>query len=133
MIDGEAVNLAKLLADYTQFVTQEDLRLRSVLFPNAQTVQDLRKWVAGGGEYPAIIWARRLQRTFRTLVLGKPYHSHAAERMVHLGNTMKIRGATGELKDRVAPRFALLRTALGRTGALRNASAKHLKPKSPPN
>ncbi len=91
-----AVNLAKLLADYAQFVTQEkDLRLRSVLFP----VQDLPVWVKGGGVFSAIIL-----RAFRTLVLGKLFHSHAAERMVHLGSTMRIRGATGELKDRVAPK-----------------------------
>jgi hypothetical protein len=110
-----AVNPAKLFADYTQFVTQEDLHLRSVLFPNAQTVKDSRRWVAGGGVFSAIIWARRLQRAFRTLVLGKPFHSHAAERMVHIGKTMQIRCAIGELN--VAPRQVLLRTALGWTGA----------------
>jgi hypothetical protein len=74
-----------------------------VLFPDAQAVQDLRNGIAGGGgKFPAIICARRLQRAFRKLVLGNPFHFHAGERMVHLGSTKEIRGATGELKDHVA-------------------------------
>jgi len=76
-----------------------------VLFPNTQIVADLRKWVLADGVFGEVIWARRLERNLRTLVLGKPIHSHAAERSVNLGNRMKIRGAHSEGKFRVASKI----------------------------
>ena len=96
------VNLAHLIADLTQFATPEILRTSSVLFPNPTTVADLRKWVLVAGEFPEVIWARRLQRTFRTLIRGKPIHSHAAERLVNQGVQLQRRGAHGTSEERSA-------------------------------
>ena len=100
-MDQENINLAKLLADLMQFVTAESLEEESVLFTNPQNVQDLRKWVAAEGSFDSLS-GRRLRRTMNTLIRGKPIHSHLAERLVHLGNTLKIRGAHNESKERVA-------------------------------
>ena len=98
-----------------QFVTAESLEEESVLFTNPQNVQDLRKWVAAEGSFDSLS-GRRLRRTMNTLIRGKPIHSHLAERLVHLGNTLKIRGAHNESKERVAAKFVLLRTARKTTG-----------------
>lgn len=100
-VDQEDTNLATLLADLTQFVTAESLAEESVLFTNPQNVQDLRRWVAAEGSF-ASLSGRRLRRTMNTLIRGKPIHSHLAERLVNLGNRLKIRGAHNEKKERIA-------------------------------
>jgi len=84
-----------------QFVTAESLEEESVLFTNPQNVQDLRKWVTAEGSFDSLS-GRRLRRTMNTLIRGKPIHSHLAERLVYLGNRLKIRGAHNEKKERVA-------------------------------
>ena len=109
-VDQEDTNLATLLADLTQFVTAESLAEESVLFTNPQNVQDLRRWVAAEGSF-ASLSGRRLRRTMNTLIRGKPIHSHLAERLVNLGNRLKIRGAHNEKKSASRQRFALLQTA----------------------
>ena len=79
----------------------DDLAQESVLFTDTRNVSDLRKWVAAEGNFDSLS-GRRLHRTMDTLIRGKPIHSHLAERLVNLGNKLKIRGAHNESHDRVA-------------------------------
>ena len=104
-VDDEDINLARLLADLTQFVTAESLARESVLFTNTQNVQDLRRWVAAEGNFNSLS-GRRLRRTKNTLIRGKPIHSHLAERLVYLGNSLKIRDTHNETKDRIAAKVS---------------------------
>lgn len=134
LVDGEDINLAWLLAELTQFITTEDLQQKTVLFPNPQNVADLRKWVEARGEFPDVIWSRRLRRNMNTFIRACPVHSHTAERTVNLGNRLKRRGAHGEGRERTAAkvrvnilvvsiinkwcsRLALLQTGQAWTGA----------------
>ena len=84
-------------------MSADDLVHESVLFTDTRNVSDLRKWVAAEGSFDSLS-GRRLHRTMDTLIRGKPIHSHLAERLVNLGNMMKMRGAHNEGEDRVAAR-----------------------------
>ena len=104
LVDGEQINLAELIVDLTQFVTAEDLRLRSVMFPIPQNVADLSKWVAANGMFSPDVWGRRLERTMNTFIRGRPIHSHAAERGVKAGQEHKVDGAHAESHERTGPK-----------------------------
>ena len=102
-VDDEDINLARLLADLTQFVTAESLARESVHFTNTQNVQDLRMWVAAGfnpeGDFNSLS-GRRLHRTMNTLIRGKPIHSHLAERLVYLGKFEETRRSQRDERPR---------------------------------
>ena len=65
LAEGESINLARLLADLTQFVKADDLAQESVLFTDTRNVSDLRKWVAAEGDFDSLS-GRRLRRTMDT-------------------------------------------------------------------
>jgi hypothetical protein len=72
---------------------------------NTQNTQNLHRWVAAEGNFISLS-GRRLRRTKNTLIRGKPIHSHLAERLVYLGNSLKIRGTHNETKDRIAAKVS---------------------------
>ena len=107
LVDGQDVSLSWLLSELTQFINTEDLHQSIVLFPDPQNVADLRKWVAAGGIFAEAIWGRRLQRTMNTFILGRPIHSHVAERTVNVGNRLRRRGAHTEKQERIAAKVGI--------------------------
>jgi len=84
-VEGQTVNLLELVADITQFVTTEILHESSVLFVHSETAGDIKERVTNGGNFIGES-GQRLERTIKTLVYGRPVHSHLSERMVNIGN-----------------------------------------------
>ena len=86
-------------------MTTEILAREFVLLTNTQNTQNLQRWVAAEGNFISLS-GRRLRRTKNTLIRGKPIHSHLAERLVYLGNSLKIRDTHNETKDRIAAKVS---------------------------
>ena len=87
VIDGEALDLNETVPLILQFTTAESLRETSVFFTDADTVEDIRKWVAAGGEFLEE-WGLRLQREMRSKVNGRPMQSHCVERAVNVASCL---------------------------------------------
>ena len=84
-IEGEGeVELAPLVSAMMQFVTSDDLQTKCALTTDASTVAELRQWVTSGGDFTSEP-GKRLKLKLDTQVRGRPFHSHAAERLVGLG------------------------------------------------
>ena len=86
-------------------MTTEILAREFVLLTKTQNTQNLQRWVAAEGNFISLS-GRRLRRTKNTLIRGKPIHSHLAERLVYLGNSLKIRDTHNETKDRIAAKVS---------------------------
>ena len=65
-------------------VTGDDLQTKCALTTDASTVAELRQWVSSGGDFTSES-GKRLKLKLDTQVRGRPFHSHAAERLVGLG------------------------------------------------
>lgn len=100
-VEGEMMNLRALVFEVTQFITEVELHENSVLFQDPQNVDDIRAWAANGGEFFGPGGAR-LERKMKTLILGRPIHSHLSERTVGLGNGLVKKFGKHELEDRIS-------------------------------
>ena len=81
---GEMVLLEGLVRALLQFATPDDLESRCVLTADAAAVEDIRAWVAAGGDFESEA-GKRLEPQLQALVLGRPIHSHMAEHLVGVG------------------------------------------------
>jgi hypothetical protein len=80
-VEDETVNLRDLVFEVTQFITKAELHEESVLFQDPQNVGDIRAWAANGGVFFGPGGAR-LERNMKTLILGRPIHSHLSNGVV---------------------------------------------------
>ena len=100
-VEDETVNLRDLVFEVTQFITKAELHEESVLFQDPQNVGDIRAWAANGGVFFGPGGAR-LERNMKTLILGRPIHSHLSERIVGLGNGVVKKFGKHELEARIS-------------------------------
>ena len=105
VIDGEALDLNETVPLILQFTTAESLRETSVFFTDADTVEDIRKWVAAGGEFLEE-WGLRLQREMRSKVNGRPMQSHCVERAVNVASCLVQKCGSHEREDRLSAKIS---------------------------
>ena len=96
-IDGEEVDLPELIDLMTQFLkTPEDVRASTVM-QEAELLPDLRAWVAADCNFGAL-GARGplLKRALEGLIYPRPSNEQFSERLVNIGNSTYVRGASTE-------------------------------------
>jgi hypothetical protein len=96
-IDGEEVDLPELIDLMTQFLkTPEDVRASAVM-QEAELLPDLRAWVAADCNFGAM-GARGLllKRALEGLIYPRPSNEQFSERLVNIGNSTYVRGASTE-------------------------------------
>ena len=101
IIDGGALDLNKVVPLIVQFATAEALREKSVFFTDADTVSDIRTWVAAKGEFKGASGAR-LRRDMHAKVNGRPMHSHCVERAVNVASCLVQKCGGHEREDRLS-------------------------------
>ena len=127
-IDGEVVDLNEVVPLIVQFADAETLHESSVIFPDEAAVADIREWVAAGELRDE--WGLRLQTQFKSLILGRPIHSHWAERAVNAASSIVQKCGAHEREDRLSDKVSfiinemrvLMREAAHETEAERAAS-----------
>ena len=99
-IDGEVVDLNEVVPLIVQFADAGTLHESSVIFPDEAAVADIREWVAAGELRDE--WGLRLQTQFKSLILGRPIHSHWAERAVNAASSIVQKCGAHEREDRLS-------------------------------
>jgi uncharacterized membrane protein YgcG len=99
VVEGESMNLRDLVAEVTQFTTEEELHENSVLFFDPENVDGIREWVVNEGTFLGAS-GERLSRMIKTKILARVVHSHFSERMVGLGNGVQRKFGQHEREDR---------------------------------
>ena len=110
-VDGEDLDLNDVVPLIVQFADAEELRESSVLFADEDTVADIRLWVAAKGSLggaPGL----RLQTKFKDLVLGRPMHSHWAERAVNAASSLVQKCGGHEREDRLSNKVSFILNAM---------------------
>ena len=106
-VDGQPVDLNEAVPLVVQLATAESLREKSVLFTDDGTVEDIRQWVAAGGELQGQ-WGLRLEREFKSKVNGRPMTSHCVERAVNVASCLVQKCGSHEREDRISVKISAI-------------------------
>ena len=106
-IDGQPVDLNEAVPLVVQLATAGSLREKSVLFTDDDTVEDIRQWVAAGGELQGQ-WGLRLEREFKSKVNGRPMTSHCVERAVNVASCLVQKCGSHEREGRISVKISAI-------------------------
>jgi hypothetical protein len=77
-VEGQTADLRELVGELVQFITPDILHESSVLFVRLETAVDIKVCMKNGGAFVGER-GKRLECAIKTLVYGRPIHSHLSE------------------------------------------------------